>query len=239
MAQPGLPRNFGYRRGEVEGCVAEAHRGVNAVVLYSVPFVGFRDMDQYVQRSSESTRPTDAPAACIAPPTETCDNGPSVSDESQPPLTSNNGPSIGDESQPPLTSNDKPSIQDESQPHPASTSDLPPSSENRPLRSISSFVLPDDVLPKTLPSPQQPVVNEGAVSDPVSGSNTVNDPSPPFVPNKRAPGAFRGSVPDPFSFKARPPGAFGRYPVEDLPPKIKDNKEKKRTLSKFLRIIKG
>jgi hypothetical protein len=62
MTQPGLPRNLNYRRNEVEICVADAHRGVNAVTLSTVPIVGFRDRDQYIQRSS-ITPPSDTPPA--------------------------------------------------------------------------------------------------------------------------------------------------------------------------------
>ena len=62
MTQPGVPRSLDYRRNEVESYVANAHRGVNAVTLSTVPFVGFRDRDQYIQRS-------EAPSTALHNPT--------------------------------------------------------------------------------------------------------------------------------------------------------------------------
>ena len=108
MTQPGLPRNLNYRRNEVETCVADAHRGVNAVTLSTVPIVGFRDRDQYIQRSS-ITPPSDTPPAFYLSTqigyVEPSNDGPSrLSGEPQHPPTfpepqvdygepSNNGPS--------------------------------------------------------------------------------------------------------------------------------------------------
>lgn len=63
MTQPGSPRTLDYRRNEVESYVANAHRGVNAVTLSTVPFVGFRDRDQYIQRQeTPSVAPQTPPA---------------------------------------------------------------------------------------------------------------------------------------------------------------------------------
>ena len=65
MTQPGSPRSLDYRRNEVESYVANAHRGVNAVTLSTVPFVGFRDRDQYIQRQETPS------AAPQTPPPQT------------------------------------------------------------------------------------------------------------------------------------------------------------------------
>lgn len=98
MTQPGLPRNIRYRRGQVEGCVADAHRGVSGVTLSTVPFEAFRDKNEYVQRLSEP-HSSDLPAFLISGPLN--NNGPRLSIESQLPPISNDHPG---ESQPPLTS---------------------------------------------------------------------------------------------------------------------------------------
>lgn len=98
MSQPGLPRNTRYRRGQVEGCVADAHRGVSGVTLSTVPFEAFRDRNEYVQRFFD-THPSDVPAFLISGPSN--NNGPRLSIESQLPPISNDNPG---ESQPPHTS---------------------------------------------------------------------------------------------------------------------------------------
>lgn len=251
-----MPRILNYRRNEVESCVANAHRGVNAVTLSTVPFVGFRDRDQYIQRPSD-TLPSDTPPAAFF-----------ISSQINYGEPSNNGPSsLSGESQfpPPF-------------PQPQ-CSCVPSSLGNQPPGSRSSLPYAQETaessLPQTLPSYQRPEFSDGTVddngvivpstvTDPVASPNTVggliaeplvtiNVPATVTSPVAsldtastaggqitaplvyiRSPGTFGGTTPDPFSIRAR----FGRdiadEPVAEAPPEV----PKPGVWSKFLRIFK-
>ena len=183
MTQPGLPRNLGYRRNEVESCVANAHRGVNAVTLSTVPVVGFRDRDQYIQRSSDTppldTSPFDTPSF-DAPPSDTAPAAFFVSTQTGYREPSNNGPSSLSGEPPGQLPPAFPQPQCSCEPSSLENSNHPTGSRS----SLPYFEITRDTaessLPQALPSNQQPEDGDGTldhhgvnntVADPVAGSN--------------------------------------------------------------------
>ena len=142
-------------------------------MLSTVPFVGFRDRDQYIQRSSD-TPPSQAPlseAPSEAPLSDTPPAAFYISSQIGYGEPFNNGPSrLSDEPQFPL-----------SFPQPQ-CSCVPSSLGNQPPGSRSSLSYAQETaefsLPQTLPSYQQPEVSDDAADD-TNGVNvapTVTDP---------------------------------------------------------------
>ena len=149
-----MPRSLNYRRDEVESCVANAHRGVNAVALSTVPFVGFRDRDQYViQRPQAATPPSraDTPVSDPTPATFYISSEMGYTE-----APSNEPSSLPGE--PPSFPQPQPQCSCEPQ---ASSGDQPPQESRSSLLSYpQENTEPSESLPQTFTFPQ-PEVNDG------------------------------------------------------------------------------
>jgi hypothetical protein len=240
MTQPGSPRSLDYRRNEVESYVANAHRGVNAVALSTVPFV-FRDRDQYIQSSETPS---------VTPQTPSTILDISLHDHGEP---SNHRSS---------TLSDEALLHAPSFPQPECSCE-PSSIGNQPSESRSSLPYvqenPEPSLPQTLHSHQQPEFSDGTVDDhgsnvpstvtsPVASSSTnttrgivLNDPATvtnpaansdtsslntgtaggQITPTRRLPGAFGTGQIDPFAIRKQYAIVVEQEPVVEVSPEPK------------------
>ena len=190
MTQPGLPRNVDYRRNEVECYVADAHRGVNAVTLSTVPIVGFRDRGQYIQSSSDAppsdAPPSDTPPAAFHISTRMGygepynNNEPSrLSGEHQHPPTFpqprvdyGRGPSS-------LLGEPQLSNQPQCSCDPSSLAHQPEGSRSSLAYLETAQGNAESSMPRTLPSYQQPEVNESNMDD--IGNNFLSPVTDPVA----------------------------------------------------------